>query len=542
MKIVKAIRRNVLSATATLLAASSAFAAPLDPGDTLTPVPTLARGGTEIYRATVGSTSRCSPRMQVRVLRQTDDTLAFEYILTMPSALCTNTSGGFSVTGFDGFTTDVSQSYRGVPPANLESAVAAIRSSGEGTSIFFDYIYGFTNNTLNPGDFTANVYILTDATSFTTDGRLYVVPTTFGRTLPLSTRMPRPVTDSTPPNVSISLPAPFGNACDPQQVRGTANDPQGFDFYTLEWSANPGGPWTLINESESAVTNNVLGNWDTPPSAGWYYLRLTATNSEGLTETITQPAYVDQAFDGLAFTGPGDGQVLGRSICIGGSIFDYGSGIDQYTVDYAPLPAGAPFLPVNSAQPTYNAQIINGTFAVWNSASGGAAVPDGNYRIRVAARDLCGHTALQTHDIVVDNTAPTAVIANPSNCSNVLGSVTIRGTVADAHLSGWSLQYSGGDSHGWTTIASGTSNVINGVLGVWNTAGLRPCDYALRLVASDSSALDCNGAIVHSSEYITTVRVGCPADVDDGSGNGNADGGVTIDDLLYFLERYQGGC
>jgi predicted outer membrane repeat protein len=34
----------------------------------------------------------------------------------------------------------------------------------------------------------------------------------------------------------------------------------------------------------------------------------------------------------------------------------------------------------------------------------------------------------------------------------------------------------------------------------------------------------------------------CPADLDDGSGTGSPDGGVTIDDLLYFLARFEGGC
>ncbi len=32
------------------------------------------------------------------------------------------------------------------------------------------------------------------------------------------------------------------------------------------------------------------------------------------------------------------------------------------------------------------------------------------------------------------------------------------------------------------------------------------------------------------------------ADVDDGSGTGTPDGGVTIDDLLYFLQRFESGC
>jgi hypothetical protein len=33
----------------------------------------------------------------------------------------------------------------------------------------------------------------------------------------------------------------------------------------------------------------------------------------------------------------------------------------------------------------------------------------------------------------------------------------------------------------------------------------------------------------------------CPADVDDATGSGNADGGVTIDDLLYYLNIFELG-
>ncbi len=33
----------------------------------------------------------------------------------------------------------------------------------------------------------------------------------------------------------------------------------------------------------------------------------------------------------------------------------------------------------------------------------------------------------------------------------------------------------------------------------------------------------------------------CPSDLDNGNGNGTSDGGVTIDDLLYFLDRYFAG-
>lgn len=34
----------------------------------------------------------------------------------------------------------------------------------------------------------------------------------------------------------------------------------------------------------------------------------------------------------------------------------------------------------------------------------------------------------------------------------------------------------------------------------------------------------------------------CPSDLDDGTGNGVPDGGVTVDDILYFLQHFEGGC
>lgn len=43
------------------------------------------------------------------------------------------------------------------------------------------------------------------------------------------------------------------------------------------------------------------------------------------------------------------------------------------------------------------------------------------------------------------------------------------------------------------------------------------------------------------SAFIATFGTPCPADLDDGSGFGIPDGGVTTDDLLYFLSRYETG-
>jgi hypothetical protein len=43
--------------------------------------------------------------------------------------------------------------------------------------------------------------------------------------------------------------------------------------------------------------------------------------------------------------------------------------------------------------------------------------------------------------------------------------------------------------------------------------------------------------------YLGVLAAGAPrADVDDGTGSGTPDGGVTIDDLLYYLLRFDAGC
>ena len=47
-----------------------------------------------------------------------------------------------------------------------------------------------------------------------------------------------------------------------------------------------------------------------------------------------------------------------------------------------------------------------------------------------------------------------------------------------------------------------------------------------------------NGQIL---EVYDSLTISCPADLDDGSGTGTPDGGVDINDLLYFLAMYEAG-
>jgi hypothetical protein len=530
----------------------AAYAAPVAPNATLDPVPggTLPSGTVQEYTTsrgfdffiTVYINSPAGPipvlrqvtgTLTQRVYRQPDNTIAFGYSLANASD-SQNDVSRFSVRDFSEYTTDVTV-FSGIAPITSQSPNSAHRSS-DGGSVEFTYDSG-----INIGTTTRTVYVRTNATAYQTPGRF--VPVSSRATVCAGNGCQNlygfayPVEDSTPPVVSITAPAQLSCVCNPATITGTAYDPNGFDSYELEYSANPNGPWTLIHTGNSPVSPaGSLASWNTTSvSQGYYFLRLTGFNTTGLSSSVTSIVFVDKQFDTVDVRGPQTGQILGGGVCFDGTVADGNSGacFQNYRVDFAPLPAGAPFNPVNPATPTYSTPVTNDGLGSWITTSGGAAVADGSYRVRVMGTDDCGHTRTVTRDLIIDNTRPVAAITSPGACSIVGGVVAISGTASDANMAGWTLQYTGGDSSGWVTIASGNSNAA-GVLANWNTAGLRPCSYTLRLIAGDAASINC-GSTNNQTEFLVSVRVGCPADY-------NSSGGVTVQDIFDFLAAYFAGC
>jgi len=84
------------------------------------------------------------------------------------------------------------------------------------------------------------------------------------------------------PRATITLPTPGQAVQGEVELRGTANIDQ-FAFYKYELS-NPeaGEVWVTLAASNTPVTEDVLGTWDSttvPP--GVYHLRLIVTDSQG---------------------------------------------------------------------------------------------------------------------------------------------------------------------------------------------------------------------------------------------------------------------
>lgn len=340
--------------------------------------------------------------------------------------------------------------------------------------------------------------------------------------------------DNTPPIAEIETPSYEACVCDSVDVYGQACDTDGdYGSDKLEYqkvNSPPGTAWTLIGSftSPACGNGNYLYTWNTAAIAhGYYYLKLTVTNACGLVSTDVTVVHVDKLFNAIDFRYPDPGDVIGGNVCMDGTVSD--SCLASYTVLYQPA-AGGSWNPVDPMNPSYNSNVINDPFAYFDTTTG--ATPDGDYNIEVAGTDLCGNFDSVTHAVTVDNTPPTAIITDPISCMYVQGVVNVIGTADDTNLSSWVLQYTGDGIHGWVTIDSGTTSIVGGLLGKWDTTLLDVCAYTLRLVVWDK-ARNCGGSI-HRSEYTVSVNVGWPGDL-------NGDGKVDILDLSIFSRFWWSG-
>lgn len=328
--------------------------------------------------------------------------------------------------------------------------------------------------------------------------------------------------DATPPIAEFSQPTYEACDCDNSiSVRGRACEDDGvYDHDTLHYMLVGGNTWTLVDDATTpqCTPNGALYTWNTTGVPdGCYFLRMTVYNQCGLTSEAVTVVCLDRTFDTPVVRTPTAGQVVGGVVCLDGTVYDPNSGcFDHYTAEWKPAVGGA-YAAVDPANPQYAAQVLNDPLASWNTQA--APFPaDGNYLIRVRATNTCAATSETIRSVTVDNTVPVANITQPVPCDFLTGIVQVRGTASDAHFGSWVLQYSGGNAHGWVTIANGNAPVINNVLGNWDTSALRWCAYTLRLLAYDTAVVSCDDP--HMSEYTISVNVGERCDINgDGTAN-----------------------
>ncbi len=330
--------------------------------------------------------------------------------------------------------------------------------------------------------------------------------------------------DATPPTAVMTAPNWDACVCGIVPIQGMACDDNGaYGFDRLEYqpqSAAVTDPWTLIGQFVTPLcAGGTLYSWDTADVPhGDYKLRLTVENACGLRAQDWLEVRVQKEVPAADIRQPAANAVRAGQVVVDGSVVFPGfrQCFDHYRVQYRPVSGGA-FQHVNPATPLYFDPIETDPLAVWDTASGPAAVPDGNYRIRVLTTDVCGvNSPPALRDIFVDNTPPTAEIDSPLMCAFVDGSVQILGTATDNHFDRYTLQYIGGDADTWTDIVDSetTVPVVNGTLGLWDTTGLPSCSYVIRLRVI-SQAITAAGDPVISDAFVTVIAGDfCPIDLD----------------------------
>lgn len=178
---------------------------------------------------------------------------------------------------------------------------------------------------------------------------------------------------------------------------------------------------------------------------------------------------------------------------------------------------------VLTTQLYYPGEAQNATDGIFNSAlvMATSTLPDGStmgsYEFHVAAGQACTAPAISTQPVPL--AAPLAVGANASFTLAYTGSgpAAVRW-----HRNGQALANSGHISGVFTTTLT-----ISGAS------------------AADAGTYTCligNSCGTATSNAMSVSIVGaCPADMDNGSGNGTLDNAVDITDLLYFLVQFEAG-
>lgn len=339
--------------------------------------------------------------------------------------------------------------------------------------------------------------------------------------------------DGANPSVTLTSPTDFSCLCPGANVTfsGTIDSGVcgGYASDVLEYRAlgatswtTAAGPYTGLPSGGDSFTGSLYA-W-TPPVIlnGYFYLRSTVYNDAGRSASEVVLVYIDSTPPGFAHLSPQSNALLRGGVCVRGEEQDGPCGA-TYTVSY--LPAGGSSVVIPIAGATWP------ELANWNTL----ALPSGSGTLTLTGTDSCGNTTVVNRAVTIDNIAPVARIDSPLRCSYASGIVIVRGQATDAHLGSWALQYTGGDSSGWVTIASGNSPVASGgVIASWNTTGLRTCAYTLRLLVGDLATDNCgNGG--NSSEYTVSIDLGCAADF-------NHSGGTEVQDIFDMLSAWFAGC
>lgn len=88
------------------------------------------------------------------------------------------------------------------------------------------------------------------------------------------------------------------------------------------------------------------------------------------------------------------------------------------------------------------------------------------------------------------------MITDPISNQEILGEITIMGTVDVPNFGFYKYEFSPQGSESWSTVTAGNKEVIDGELGHWDTTELPAGDYQFRLVVSDNNGTELPACVI----------------------------------------------
>jgi RHS repeat-associated protein len=127
----------------------------------------------------------------------------------------------------------------------------------------------------------------------------------------------------------------------------------------------------------------------------------------------------------------------------------------------------------------------------------------GTYTALATASDGAGNQASASEtfravDPAGDDDPPVVEILTPAMDSDLTAPVSIVGTAQDETLVSYRLEYSPRGQNQYTTFAEGSSDVVNGVLGTFDTTLLLNDVYDVRLIAEDVNGSSASTQVAYS--------------------------------------------
>jgi subtilase family serine protease len=292
--------------------------------------------------------------------------------------------------------------------------------------------------------------------------------------------------DTTPPDITITAPAPDSFVKVPTSITGSIGD-QNLEQYVV--SVGPVGGALVPVASDSLPVNGtiaVLRSFDD----GSYRLSATASDRAGNTTELELPFGIDSRPPVLSLTSPADGSFLTNvppSVPVTGAVSD--ANLARYDLELGFGSSPSVFVPLAGQTTAPESETL--------ASLDLEGLPDGSYTLRLSARDLASNVSFVESKVTLDKTPPSVAIEKPAPGSILSGAFEVRGTSTDPNFGEGSLAIAPlSRPEQLTVIAHFPAPVVSAVL--FDGLSLVDGDYLIEL-----STVDRSGNVAKATTNVT---------------------------------------